>query len=447
MTLKKFMATTYDDAGVHNDAKKEISRTLYLAAKRTWENRKGRIGEIITPFDDFSGIRGIDVSNLPSGTVMGVGFDGEGTRGEIAERVEDHRTRAHNVFAMVCDDAVIHGAEPVVVGSILDTNSLIGKKGAHTKQIRQLAEGYIDAAKEANVAVINGECAELGNRIGGYGGNHFALQLAHSYISVNLNRDNINSIKLLSRYLIETNSSVKKTILDRLDSPERKFLEGLENICDFNSNWGAAVVWFANKNRMITGKDISEGDYLVSLQERGFRSNGISLVRKILADRFGNEWHKQKFGESTYGQEVLTPSQIYTRAVVDMFGGFDRKPRATILGAAHITGGGIPEKIGRMLLPSRMSARLYSLIAPSPIVKGVQKLGNVSEEEAYKTWNMGNGMIIATPEPEKVIGIAKEHGIYAQVAGEIIPGSITEPKIIIESHASGPKKRLEFLVD
>ena len=353
--------TTYEDSGVHNDAKEDVSQILYNAAKKTWDNRKGKLGEVLSAFDDFSGVRAIDVSNLPTGTLMNMGFDGVGTKIELAERLNDYKTIAYDLFAMVCDDAVVRGAEPVLVGSILDTNSLKGKNGSFVEQVRQLAEGYVNAAKAANVAVVNGECAELGSRVGGYG--------------------------------------------------------------EFNSNWGAAVVWFANKDRMLTGKEVKEGDVLVGFEESGFRSNGLSLVRKIMKDKFGENWHAKCFGDfrggQTYGQLALTPSTIYSAAVVDMFGGYGGKPRTEVHGVAHITGGGIPEKLGRMLKPSGLSAYIHSPLEPSPIMKEVQELGSVSNEVAYKTWNMGTGMIIATPKPEEVITIAKEYGIHAQFVGDV----------------------------
>ncbi len=437
--------TTYEESGVHNDAKEDVSKILYHAARETWKNREGKLGEVISAFDNFSGVRAIDVSNLPKGTLMNMGFDGVGTKMEIAERMNDYRTIAYDLFAMVCDDAIVRGAEPVLIGSILDTNSLKGKNGPYTKQVRQLAEGYVKAAREANVAVVNGECAELGSRVGGYGGNNFALQLAHSYISVNLNRDNFLSIKLLSSYLVEKNEEVKKKILEGIDLPERKFLEGLENMVGFNSNWGASAVWFANKDRLFTGMEIKEGNDLIALREQGFRSNGLSLVRKILEDNFGNEWHKKEFMEGTYGSAVLTPSRIYTKAVVDMFGGFNGLVKTEVHGVAHITGGGIPEKLGRMLEPSGLSAYLNSLIAPPLIMEQVRKMGDVSHINAYKTWNMGNGLIIATPRAEEVIKIAGEHQIYAKKIGKVVKED--KPKVIIEAQSSGPKERLEFLID
>jgi len=352
--------STYADSGVNIELGDDVSKILYNAARQTWSNRKGRLGELVVPFDDFSGVRAIDVSGLPSGTLMNIGFDGVGTKMELAERVNNHRTIAHDLFAMVCDDAVVRGAEPVLIGSILDVNALEDKnKKPFLEQVRQLAEGYVDAAKAANVAIVNGEVAELGNRIGGYG--------------------------------------------------------------PFNYNWGAAVVWFANKDRMFTGHEIKEGDCLVGLRETGFRSNGLSLVRKIMKKNHGDEWHKVawKDGKESLAEMALTPSKIYSGAVVDMFGGYDKEPKAKVHGVAHITGGGIPGKLGRMLKPSRLGADISDPFEPSDFILYTQELGNVSDEEAYKTWNMGQGMIISTSDPIRVIYVAENHGIEAKEIGYV----------------------------
>jgi len=359
--------STYADAGVNIELGDDVSKILYNAAKQTWDNRKGDLGELIVPFDDFSGIRAIDVSGLPPGTLMNIGFDGVGTKIELAERINDHRTIAYDLFAMVCDDAVVRGAEPVLIGSILDVNSLGSKDKTHIEQVRQLAEGYINAAKAANVAIVNGEVAELGERVGGYR--------------------------------------------------------------DFSYNWGAAVVWFANKDRMFTGREIKDGDALVGLRETGFRSNGLSLVRKIMKKNYGEQWHifnrEKKFDpEMRMAREILTPSTIYSKAVVDMFGGYDKKPRVEIHGVAHITGGGIPGKLGRVLKPSGLGAVIDNPFEPSDIMLHVQKLGNVEDAEAYRTWNMGQGMIVITPEPDKVLNIAEDYRIAAGKIGYVSKGPI-----------------------
>ncbi|MDO8460379.1 MAG: AIR synthase-related protein [Nanoarchaeota archaeon] len=348
---------TYADAGVNIELGDDASKVLYNAAKQTWENRKGKLGELIVPFDDFSGVRAIDVSGLPEGTLMNIGFDGVGTKMELAERINNHRTIAHDLFAMVCDDAVVRGAEPVLIGSILDVNSLGKGNETHIEKVKQLAQGYIEAAKAANVAIVNGEVAELGSRVGGYG--------------------------------------------------------------EFNYNWGAAVVWFAKKDRMFTGKEIQPGDYIIGLAEEGFRSNGLSLVRKIMKDAHGENWHEKEHNGKNLAELALIPSKIYCAAVVDMFGGFEGTPKAEVHGVAHITGGGIPGKLGRVLKPSGLDANIYNPFEPSEFLRYVQELGNVPDREAYKTWNMGQGMLIITPDHLNVMKVAFSHGITAKEIGRV----------------------------
>ena len=370
------MTISYKDSGVDIRLGDQVSQILYEAARQTWANRSGRLGEVITPFDDFTGIRMIDVGKLPAGTFLAMGFDGVGTKVEIAERLARHDTIAYDLFAMVCDDAVIRGGEPVLIGTILDVNTLGKENDSFLEFIRKMAKGYCDAAREARVAVINGELAELGVRVSGFG--------------------------------------------------------------PFNYNWGAGIVWFARKERMFTGFEIEAGDTLVALQEKGFRSNGLSLVRRILSRKLGEDWHMQTWQGENIGDFVLTPSRIYTRPVIDMTGGVEAEPRATIHGLAHITGGGLPGKVGRILKPKKLGAVIEEPFTPEDIVLYCQELGNVSDEEAYRTWNMGQGMVVVTPEPEAVIAIAKEHNIQAKTIGKVTG----EPGISIVSQGLFQKNQL-----
>ena len=371
---------TYAEAGVNIELGDLASKIFYEAAKETWKNRKEKFGEVIELFDDFSGLRGIDVGGLPKGTVTNLGFDGVATKVEVAERVGRHDTVAYDLFAMVCDDAVIRGAEPVLIGSIFDVNTLGNEKKNYIPYIRELVKGYIKAAEEANVCVVNGEVAELGARISGYG--------------------------------------------------------------SFNYNWGAGVAWFAKKERLIGGKKIKPGDKVVALYEEGFRSNGFSLVRKIMKNNFSENWTDKCFDGKSVGERALTPSRIYTRAIVDMTGGFDGEEKVKINGMAHITGGGIPGKLGRLLKPSGFGADLENLFSPSEFVKFVQQQGKVPDKEAYKTWNMGNGMLIVTREPKKVIEIAKLYGIESREVGVITENSII--KIISKGFYSEKNQSLNF---
>jgi phosphoribosylformylglycinamidine cyclo-ligase len=170
---------------------------------------------------------------------------------------------------------------------------------------------------------------------------------------------------------------------------------------------------------MFTGFEIKPGDALVGLQEEGFRSNGLSLARQILRQNFGEEWHTKSVNGKKLGELALKPSRIYTRAIVDMIGGVEGKPQAKVHGVAHITGGGIPGKLGRILKPRKLGAQIDSPFPPGDIVSFCQALGNVSDREAYRAWNMGQGMIVVTPEPEPVIRIARDHGIKAKISGRV----------------------------
>ncbi len=348
----------YARSGVNIKLGDEASRMLYEAAKKSFALRKGSIGEVIVPFDDFSGLRVIDVSKLPSGSVMCLGFDGVGTKVEIAQRMQDHSTIAFDLLAMVCDDAIVRGGEPVLVGSVLDVSTLGKDDDSNLKCVKDLAKGYLEAAKAANVAIINGELAELGNLIGGHG--------------------------------------------------------------NFKYNWSSACIWFAKKERLFTGKEVREGDHVVVLEEKGFRSNGLSLTRKAFEEKYGENWHETKLDGKKLGSLVLTPSTIYSKLAVHLHGGFESDGCCEVHGVAHITGGGIPGKLGRVLKPSGLGAELEGLFSPCKAMLHCQEIGDISDEEAYRSWNMGQGLAIITPEPDKVISEAKKFGIKAMVAGKVV---------------------------
>ncbi len=370
---------TYRDSGVDVELGNDVSKILYNAARVTWDNRKGKLGEVIVPTDDFSGLRYIHVGGLPDGTVMNLAFDGIGTKVNLAQRRRNHRTMGYDLVAMVAEDCVVRGAEPVLLGSILDVKSLGPKDDPYLEEVKQLAEGYINAAKAAGVAVVNGEVAELPVCVEGYG--------------------------------------------DRI-----------------KYNWGAGVAWFANKKRLFTGREIQAGDSLIGLFEPGFRSNGLSLVRKILENVYGPLYHDVPSGEGsqTIGDLVLTPSKIYTRAVVEMFGGWDLRvePKARLHGVVHVTGGGIPEKLGRVLRPSGLGAVIDKPFIPSQFLLYLQDKGSVPDRDAYCTWNFNHGMIIVTPDPERVMELASIDGIENKEIGYIK----NEPSIKIKNMGCGASK-------
>jgi phosphoribosylformylglycinamidine cyclo-ligase len=304
---------------------------------------------------------------LPADVVLGIGFDGIGTKVEVAERMGIWHTLAFDLFAMVCDDAVVQGAEPVLLGTVLDVRTLGSATESYLENVSQLAEGYVAAAAAARVAVLNGELAECGARIHGYG--------------------------------------------------------------PFNLTWNAGVVWFARRTRLLSGVAVWPGDAIVGLAETGCRANGYSLLRHVLLQQHGDAWHTVPVGQTTLGALALQPSRIYTAAVVDMLGGVHAEPQAVLHGVVHVTGGGIPGKLGRLLRRVGLGAEITDPLPPGPLLCYLQEHGPVSDYEAYRVWNMGQGMLLITPQPEAVIAIARQHSITAQIIGEVT----TQPGIRLRS--------------
>lgn len=180
-------------------------------------------------------------------------------------------------------------------------------------------------------------------------------------------------------------------------------------------------MWFARRHRLLSGTAVQPGDCIVGLEETGCRSNGYSLIRNILTKQDGDDWHHVPHDGVTLGELALQPSRIYAAAVVDMLGGVEGEPQAPLHGVVHVTGGGIPGKLGRLLKRVALGATITDPFPPGPLLAYLQAHGPVSDEEAYRVWNMGQGMLLITPDPEAVIAIAEQHDIRAQAIGEVTP--------------------------
>ena len=198
--------------------------------------------------------------------------------------------------------------------------------------------------------------------------------------------------------------------------------------------WDADCLAVLERSKALRREAIKPGDRIVGLRERGFRSNGFSLIRKVLEKRFGPDWvHAPYDPTKTWGEVALTPSLIYTPVLVDAVGPYGETPRAEITGIAHITGGGIPGNLPRCLPPG-LGAYL-NVEPPEPMLR-LQELGSVPDEEAYRVWNMGVGMLLVTND-DTIFEIARAHGVEAVDAGEVIP----EPKIVLENRGAFRKEK------
>ena len=155
------------------------------------------------------------------------------------------------------------------------------------------------------------------------------------------------------------------------------------------------TVGVVEREKVIDGSGISAGDQLVGLGSSGLHSNGYSLARRVLFERMGLRVTDRVDGLSrTVGEELLIPTRIYVQPILNLLKNFH------LHGIAHITGGGFPDNIPR-IIPTGCKAVIYRNTWPvPPIFKVIQEGGNISEAEMLRTFNNGIGMILAVPLQE-----------------------------------------------
>lgn len=152
-----------------------------------------------------------------------------------------------------------------------------------------------------------------------------------------------------------------------------------------------SVIGIVQKNSIITGERISEGDIIYSLQSSGLHSNGFTTVRKILKEN--NVGMDDKFpGDNKKTSEVvLEPTRIYVRDVLDIVNIVDIK------GMANVTGGGF-RNIVRL---KDMKYVFDDPVQPQNVFKQLQEMGNLSWTQMYETFNMGTGFMVVINEESK----------------------------------------------
>jgi phosphoribosylformylglycinamidine cyclo-ligase len=180
------------------------------------------------------------------------------------------------------------------------------------------------------------------------------------------------------------------------------------------------AVGVVEKKSIVNGAKIRPGDQLIGLASSGLHSNGFSLVRSVLFDKAGYGVRDQltELGAGTLGEVLLTPTRIYVKTIMALLREFD------VRGMAHITGGGITENTPRML-PKGCQAVIRKGTWNIPPVFGlIRKKAQVDDNEMYRDFNMGVGMILAVPkkQAEAVMKKAMKLGEKAYHIGEVVKG-------------------------
>jgi phosphoribosylformylglycinamidine cyclo-ligase len=180
-------------------------------------------------------------------------------------------------------------------------------------------------------------------------------------------------------------------------------------------------VGLGERGKLIDGSAVEEGDVVVGLASSGFHSNGFSLIRRVLevngcrlSDSFPHFYE-------TIADTLLTPTRIYVRSVLGLL-----KQGVPVKAMAHITGGGMAGNLSRVI-PAGLSAGLnFGNWTVPPMFRAVQDLGGISDDEMFRTFNMGIGYVLVVPEgaEERALSLLRESGEEAVHLGEIAPGTV-----------------------
>jgi phosphoribosylformylglycinamidine cyclo-ligase len=252
--------------------------------------------------------------------------DGVGTKLKLAAELERFDTVGIDCVAMVVNDLVVQGAEPIV---FLD---YIAMSRLDRERAKQALRGIAEGCRRSSCALLGGETASM---------------------------------------------------------PD-VYAEGEIELVGF----GVGVV---ERDRVIDGSSISQGDAILGLASSGCHSNGYSLVRHILAHAKSGRLDLR--GENaelntTLGSALLAPTRIYVKPILNVMRDF------TIEGIAHITGGGFPGNVPRVL-PKGVRARIDPAAWPRPpLFDLLQREGEIGEEEMLRVFNCGIGMVLVVP-PEQ----------------------------------------------
>lgn len=333
------MPLDYRDAGVDIEAGERASAIAYAHARRTFPFRDGLCGEAVRLDGIFTGL--IDVGPF----YLAMNSDGVGSKSLVARGVGDFRTLGHDLVAMVADDCVCAGAEPVALVNTLDTERIA------PDEVDALMQGLEDACRIASVSCVGGEIAEL--------------------------RDQTR---------------------------------------DFS--WSAALIGLLAKDRVLGPHRVKSGHHAVAFLTDNFRSNGYTLLRAVLEQRFGREWTSAPFADRTWGDVALAPSTIFTPLVVALTGGFAAPPLADVAAVAHITGGGLEHNTGRVL-PPNLRVAWSTLPSPPPAMAWLVDNDLVDLAEARRVWNMGIGMVVITSTPDAVAETARQMGVQTCLVGRV----------------------------
>ena len=347
---------TYADAGVSIHAGEQAVALLKTKVHRTMRP------EVLGDIGGFAGLFRLDVAKYRH-PVLASSTDGVGTKLVIAQQMDIHDTVGIDLVAMVVDDLVACGAEPLFLLDYIACGEVVPDR------ISEIGAGIADGCRYAGCALLGGETAE-----------HPGVMRREEY--------------------------------------------------DI-SGTGVGVVEYDD----ILGRDrVDVGDVVIAMRSSGLHSNGYSLVRHVLlgAGRLRLDTIVEEFGsQRSLGEELLTPTKIYAKDCLDLI------KECEVHALAHVTGGGIPGNLVRVL-PDHVDAIVdRSTWRPQPIFELVRAKGRIDDAEMESTFNMGVGMfaVVGAEDSDRALAFLATRGIDAWVVGDVVEG--TGVVQMLGSHTSG----------
>ena len=305
--------------------------------------------EVMGDLGGFSGLFRLNTQKYKS-PILASSTDGVGTKLVIAQQLDIHDTIGIDLVAMVVDDLVACGAEPLFLLDYIACGEVVPDK------VAEIGAGIADGCRYAGCALLGGETAE-----------HPGVLRPDEY-------------------------DVSAT--------------------------GVGVV----EESEILGRDRVElGDAVIAMRSSGLHSNGYSLVRHVLlgAGRMRLDSVVDDFGtQRTLGEELLTPTKIYAKDCLGLIEETD------VRAFSHVTGGGIPGNLVR-ILPEHVDAVVdRSTWRPQPIFDLIQAKGRIEDTEMEATFNMGVGMfaIVSADDADRAMAYLTGRGVEAWQVGEVHRG-------------------------
>ncbi|KAB1145111.1 phosphoribosylformylglycinamidine cyclo-ligase [Micromonospora sp. DSM 115977] len=337
-------SVSYADAGVSIEAGDRAVELLKSKVKQT------RRPEVMGDLGGFAGLFRLDTKKYKN-PILASSTDGVGTKLVIAQQMDIHDTVGIDLVAMVVDDLVACGAEPLFLLDYIATGEVVPDK------VAEIGAGIADGCRYAGCALLGGETAE-----------HPGVLRPDEY--------------------------------------------------DISAT-GVGVV---EESDILSPDRVEVGDVVIAMRSSGLHSNGYSLVRHVLlgAGRMRLDVVIDDFGrQRTLGEELLTPTKIYAQDCLKLIA------EAEVRSIAHVTGGGIPGNLVRVL-PEHVDAVVNrSTWKPQPIFDLIQSKGRIEDPEMEATFNMGVGMfaIVSAEDADRALATLTGRGVDAWQAGEIIEGS------------------------